>query len=89
MFYDRKTKDGPALVKANTPRILDPNNYRPFWISWANGRVTVGEGLTVGEQTFLDYVDTSPVEVHYISLSGKTKAGTFLIDKGILRKTIP
>lgn len=74
--------NGTDVAKANTPRLLDGNNYRPFWISWTGGRITVGEGSVVGELTFLDFMDTSPLEVHYISIGGKSKPGKFLIDIG-------
>jgi hypothetical protein len=79
---NRKRKDGVPVAQASTPRLLDGNNYRSFWISWANGHVTAGEGTAVGDQTFIDFVDTSPIDVHYISICGKLKPGSFIIDRG-------
>jgi hypothetical protein len=43
--------------RVSTPGIMDCYNYKAFWVSWADFRITVGQGAVVGKSPFLDWVD--------------------------------
>lgn len=77
----RKARGQYPVAKASTPHILDADAFRTFWISWSGGKISVGEGIDIGQQTFMSFADPKPVNVNYISVSAWNKPGVFLIDK--------
>lgn len=64
----RKKKQGDNLsIIDHSP--VDCNNYKEFWISWINGVISVGYGLTVGINRFLFLNDRNPHPVNYVAFS--------------------
>ena len=84
----RKGPQGPALASANTPKILDANNFKDFWISWTGGEISVGEGTSVGNRTFMTYKDFTPSAVNYLAFSGWDTPGIVYINYGLYRYII-
>ncbi|XP_071086095.1 uncharacterized protein [Haliotis cracherodii] len=50
-------------------RPLSATQFRDFWISWANGVISVGSGVEVGVGSFMTWTDPSPHPVNYIAVS--------------------
>ena len=51
---------------------------RPFWISYENGLLKVGQGNSVGVDTFMQYTDPDPKPVNSIQVnSGKDANGSW------------
>ncbi|XP_046377745.2 C3 and PZP-like alpha-2-macroglobulin domain-containing protein 8 [Haliotis rufescens] len=48
---------------------LSASLIRDFWISWANGVISVGSGVEVGVGRFMTWTDPSPHAVRYIAVS--------------------
>ncbi|XP_071086461.1 uncharacterized protein [Haliotis cracherodii] len=48
---------------------LSPDQHLPFWISYDNGRVAVGYGVTVGRREFMSWTDATPNNVGYVSIT--------------------
>ena len=42
----RSEAQGPNLVEHKQNGLLDRNQFRSFWVSWAGGRIKVGTGST-------------------------------------------
>jgi Farnesoic acid 0-methyl transferase len=55
--FIRDFESSTEVQKVPTPGIMDCNNYRTFWISWANHNIKAGRGAVVGEAAFLDWTD--------------------------------
>ncbi|XP_048251802.1 uncharacterized protein 5-like [Haliotis rufescens] len=49
--------------------ILSCNEYRPFWLSWKKDVISIGKGQTVGHQTFMELVPSSPIVINHVSVS--------------------
>ncbi|XP_067665633.1 C3 and PZP-like alpha-2-macroglobulin domain-containing protein 8 [Haliotis asinina] len=49
--------------------ILSCNEYRPFWLSWRDGVISVGKGLVAGGQRFLQWTPTTNIVINYVSIS--------------------
>ena len=57
---------------------------RPFWVSWCDYNISVGQGHKVGENSFMSYKDASPHEVYSVSLTSgymgmEDSNGTFIL----------
>ncbi|XP_046325976.2 uncharacterized protein LOC124110679 [Haliotis rufescens] len=48
---------------------LSPDQHLPFWISYDNGLVAVGYGVTVGRREFMSWTDATPNNVGYVSIT--------------------
>jgi Farnesoic acid 0-methyl transferase len=83
LLYFRKAKGKFPVAKANTPNILNGKMFQLFWVSWLDGKISVGEGVEIGHNVIVDYIDPSPIEINYLSVTGYDKPGIFLTDKGI------
>lgn len=79
---NRKGKKQEPVVEVDTKDLLHPDYFRPFWLSWTDGNVRVGKGHDVGQNTFIDYSDASPIHINYIGVAGDINPGVFLIDVG-------
>lgn len=66
----RTFKQGPHMdTAAHQNHPVDCHKYMPFWISWANGVITVGKGNTVGQNTFMTWKDPHPHPVNYVAFA--------------------
>ncbi|CAH1779588.1 unnamed protein product [Owenia fusiformis] len=71
---------GSKGVEVPTQSILNGNEYRQFWISWANGNVQVGRGSVRGQNTFMSYQVTQPIRpmaLALFSVNGNQIPGLF------------
>ena len=50
---------GAILAHAEKYGLLDRDELRSFWISWGSGRVSVGQGSTVGEEELVSVMDVN------------------------------
>jgi len=41
--------------------VVDQRKYKDFWADAVNGKVRVGRGSVVGEQTFMQWQDSTPL----------------------------
>ena len=67
----RRVAGGPILVEYNQNGLLDENEFRSFWVSWAGGNikhVKVGTGSTVGQNAFME--QQIEQEINFIGYSG-------------------
>ena len=60
----------PAEVTEATPKLLDCKKMKPFWISWINGDIVVGEGHEIGQKPFMKYAPTptTKYEINFMSI---------------------
>ena len=61
------------MAEVSTPGILNCYENRPFWISWRDGALRVGEGEN-GGRMFMDY-PWQEYRVYDIGLSSDTTEG--------------
>jgi len=71
----------PILADVSTPSILDANAFRPFYLSWADGKIRFGKGTVNGEQVIAEYVDPSPIPVYHLAIAGWDVFGTVIIHR--------
>ncbi|XP_078742084.1 C3 and PZP-like alpha-2-macroglobulin domain-containing protein 8 [Lampetra fluviatilis] len=74
-------RSGPALASAATPDLLSWDEFRTFWVSWADGLVQVGRGqLPSPETVMVRWQAPRPLRVNYVGLStGWGSLGEFKI----------
>ncbi|XP_013402294.1 uncharacterized protein LOC106167937 isoform X1 [Lingula anatina] len=48
-------ESGETVVEAPTEAILSQDLMKPFWMSWDDAKIKVGEGVTKDEQTVLEW----------------------------------
>ncbi|XP_035694593.1 uncharacterized protein LOC118428599 [Branchiostoma floridae] len=63
----RRSKLGAVQAEAQTPGINSPNQYRRFWITWADGTIAVGRGNEI--DPFIQWVDPDPLNISYAGYS--------------------
>ena len=66
----RAGKDGPSLVCAGTVGLLSAAVFRPFWMDWTFGRISVGRGELPGIQEFMSCQDPAPAPVTQLAFGG-------------------
>ena len=66
----RAGKLSDTKVTVDTLNITSCDEYRSFWISWADGNINVGIGAIVGYSEFMFWQDPDPNAVAYLSISG-------------------
>lgn len=67
-----RSSNGEFSAQVDTPSILSASEYRPFWISWANGAVQFGKGDVVGQNRLLNFLDPLPTyrkDVHSVAVA--------------------
>ena len=52
-------KTGSTLSKWTRGEIVNCTEFLPFWISWYNGEVKIGKGLTRYENTYMEFTDAN------------------------------
>ncbi|GJQ79410.1 hypothetical protein Trydic_g16269 [Trypoxylus dichotomus] len=74
----RKNRTKPDVAEANTPGVLNPGEFRGFWIRWSNGTITAGsEG---NFQPILTYTDSESVPIEYVGVcTGWGSTGSWII----------
>nr|XP_034973051.1 C3 and PZP-like alpha-2-macroglobulin domain-containing protein 8 [Zootoca vivipara] len=75
------SKMGEPVASAETPGILSWDEFRSFWVSWANGVVQVGHGPSVlNESVIVSWAPPRPPDVKYVGFStGWGSVGEFKI----------
>ena len=48
---------------------LSETEMRPFWVSWFNRTIRVGEGVTVGEGEFLSWSNATLYPISVVAIS--------------------
>lgn len=74
---------GPSLVESNTTGALNSTSFRQFWISWSDGVIRCGSGHAIGKDVLVEFNDTTPSDVNYVSLSGLYQPGIVIIAYGM------
>ena len=80
----RRGAHGEILVQANTPNILNCDEFLPFWLRWGNGMLIVGSG-PLDSHVIMQYSDpmmaenfvatvsswiSVPAEFHFLEAEG-------------------
>ncbi|XP_054835570.1 C3 and PZP-like alpha-2-macroglobulin domain-containing protein 8 [Eublepharis macularius] len=75
------SKMGEPVASAETAGLLSWDEFRSFWIRWANGVIQVGHGHSIlNESVIVSWVPPQPPEVRYIGFStGWGSVGEFKI----------
>ncbi|XP_075156713.1 uncharacterized protein LOC142229992 [Haematobia irritans] len=75
----RRNRQQPDVVEVPTPRILQANDYRGFWIRWYNQTITVGRQ---GEaMAFMSYRDPQLFPINYVGIcTGWGASGSWIFD---------
>ena len=79
----RKAMKGTNLEDVTLPSILDPSNFKSYWISWTAGVIRVGQGTVVGNGVFMTLNDSAPSPVNYIALTGWSVSGKAFFNDGL------
>lgn len=81
----RRGAHGPIVASANTPNIMNCDEFLPFWVKWENKVLIVGSGL-LGSNVIMEYNDramsddllatvtsweSAPAEFHFLESEGK------------------
>ncbi|CAH1161215.1 unnamed protein product [Phyllotreta striolata] len=75
----RKNRTKPDVAEVPTPGILNPNEFRGFWIRWQNGTISVGRENEV--PPFLSWNDYEPVNIEYVGVcTGWGASGSWVIE---------
>lgn len=68
------------LATARTPGILSCKEERPFWVTWINGNIAIGQGVELGRGVVLSFVDLKPFRVNAAGFStGSGQRGNFRV----------
>ena len=62
----RLGKLGDTVASADTPDILNPAEYRHFYVSFQNGDISIGQ---VGDRPLMEYTHDSPIPVNFVGFS--------------------
>ena len=74
-------KQDNMVASGSSPKILDEDNFRPFWISWAGGSIVAGKGAVVGEHPVVAYDEyDTPVAVNYLGVTGFDSPAVFRVE---------
>ncbi|KAJ8949964.1 hypothetical protein NQ318_002371 [Aromia moschata] len=75
----RKNRTKPEVAEEPTPGILNPNEFRGFWIRWQNRTISVGRENEI--PPFLSWTDYEDVNIEYIGVcTGWGASGSWLIE---------
>ena len=72
-----------ALAEAATPRILDCDSPRAFWVAYGNGLLIVGKGQQILQNIILDTIDADPAPIHELAMSADGATWHFDRDYGM------
>ena len=56
-------------VAVETPDILDCNVMKPFWVSWIDGYIQVGNGAVYGDDVIASWQDGEPLSINHAAIS--------------------
>ncbi|XP_071124072.1 uncharacterized protein 5-like [Mytilus edulis] len=55
-------------------------SFQPFWISWQNGNIKIGKGLSVDSGVVIDWRDPNPFIIHGLGVrTGLGQSGLWII----------
>ncbi|XP_023026511.2 uncharacterized protein [Leptinotarsa decemlineata] len=75
----RKNRTKPEVAEVPTPGILNPNEFRGFWIRWENGNISVGRENEV--PPFLSWTDYEQINIQYVGVcTGWGANGSWVIE---------
>ena len=66
-FIFRRNGVGKTKIDSFNRQVLC-NVYKPFWISWDQGHIQVGQGLDVDEEPIMEFSDPTPFAVEAIGI---------------------
>ncbi|XP_045779497.1 uncharacterized protein LOC123877031 isoform X1 [Maniola jurtina] len=77
----RRNRTKPEKVEIETPYILNPGEFRGFWVRWDGGVVSAGrEGEAI---PFISWADPEPFPVNFVGVcTGWGATGTWKIEDG-------
>ena len=52
-----------------TPGILDCDVMKPFWVTWLDGYIEVGNGAVYGDDVIVSWQDPEPLTVSHAAIS--------------------
>ncbi|XP_070536765.1 C3 and PZP-like alpha-2-macroglobulin domain-containing protein 8 [Ptychodera flava] len=78
-----RSKQGDHEIRVPTKDIVTWDEFKAFWVSWKDGYIQVGHGMTPSnDSVFLAWEDANPLTVMYIGFStGWGSMGEFTIWK--------
>lgn len=77
----RKNRTKPDKVEVPTPNILNPGEFRTFWIRWDNN--TISAGCENNPQPFMSWTDPDHVPILYVGVcTGWGATGSWIITQG-------
>ena len=90
----RDQKMGPLKIQVDSPKVLDCDEFRTFWLGWEMGMIRVGKGTFFGKDEIMSWQDPMPYDVNAVSLaSGFEASATWRVDlekgKFIMIKNAP
>lgn len=76
----RKNRTKPDVCEVETPDILNPGEFRGFWIKWMDNVITVGmEGAAAA---FLSYENPDAYDINYVGVcTGWGASGSWIIEQ--------
>ncbi|XP_063416290.1 C3 and PZP-like alpha-2-macroglobulin domain-containing protein 8 [Mytilus trossulus] len=55
-------------------------SFQPYWISWQNGNIKIGKGLSVDNEVVIDWRDPNPFIIHGVGVrTGLGQIGQWII----------
>ena len=70
------------VEKFHTP--LNENFFQPFWVSWSESEIRVGQGTELFKDELLHLDAQTPKSINYIGIStGYEAGGTWIFSKGV------
>ena len=87
-LYPCSPKSCFAKVEHTEDRLVDVNQYRPFWIQFKEGWVKIGKGGQEGpflEGNVSAYREQVPIKVHVGISSGQNASGEWVFHQGCIQ----
>ena len=56
------------------------STFTPIWVSWQDGLISAGKGITTGRQTLVSWQDQNRSEVKIVSLATSGGEGEWVIE---------
>ncbi|KAF5296192.1 hypothetical protein FQA39_LY12646 [Lamprigera yunnana] len=77
----RKNRTKPDRAEVPTPNILNPGEFRSFWVRWDNS--TISCGCENNAQPFISWTDVEHIPIRYIGVcTGWGASGSWIIQHG-------
>jgi len=73
----RKNSNDAVIASFDTTKIANPGTPSSYWFLFDNGRMMLGKGTKPGKGILLDWTDSSPSPVQYVSFANLNTPITF------------